>query len=188
MHFIGIDQSLNHTAVAVTCDQGTLIDITTINVGQKIRGIERLDYVVKKLITFIEPYAPFANGCIEGPSFASTHREFDLGEISGVIKQQVFAVYGITLNTVAPTQVKVFGADNGAADKQKMLASVKSNWGHDFGKDDNKADAFILAQVATALHGEYPFKFRKQVDVINKLREVETEKSRVKIVIPRNHV
>lgn len=56
-------------------------------------------------------------------------------------------------DVVQPSNVKVFATGKGTASKQEMLDAVKTIWSTDFGKDDNKADAYVLAQIAYALDG-----------------------------------
>ncbi|WP_344585677.1 hypothetical protein [Nonomuraea roseoviolacea] len=56
-------------------------------------------------------------------------------------------------SVIAPGSVKEFATGKGKATKQEMLDAVKKLWGKDFGKDDNAADSFVLAQMAYALDG-----------------------------------
>ena len=149
---IGIDQSLNHTGVALVDSLGNAIACHAIIV-KKLRGAERLAHVQKELADFLGCYSKVIAGAIEGPSLGSKHREFDLGEISGVLKADFFT-RGIDLIVVPPTTLKKFVTGKGAASKGQMLYSVNHKYALSL-TDDNLADAFGLARFSL-FHYAFP--------------------------------
>ena len=54
---------------------------------------------------------------------------------------------------IPPSKLKFFATGKGGATKQEVIAAVRDLWGKDFGKDDNAADSFVLAQIAYAIDG-----------------------------------
>jgi hypothetical protein len=182
MLFVGIDQSLTHPGIAILNDEEKLVVSDVLSVGTKLRGSERLsaigEFTRKRIEQAIEDQGLHSDlrGCIEGPSLGSIHREFDLGEVSGVVKS-VCWMLGLDLIVVAPTQLKFFATGHGLhgnsqgnprASKDAVLHAVKIYWSHDFGKDDNRADAYVLARIAWAMHHR-KFKRRCEADVVVKL-------------------
>lgn len=144
---IGLDTSLRGCALAVLSTKGTVF-AGSLPLGAKVRGGERLD----RIRTFLRSHLPRASvvsGAIEGPSLGSVHREFDLGEVSGVARQLVYERYALELVVVPPTQLKLYAAGHGHA--EDLIHAVKEHFGHDAGDDDDEADAFALAHLARAL-------------------------------------
>lgn len=99
------------------------------------------------------PYKDLVAGAIEGPSIGSTHRGFDLGEISGVLKADFFS-RGIPLQVVPPATLKKFITGSGAASKTQVLYSVNASYGLSL-TDDNIADAIGLAKFSL-FHHQFP--------------------------------
>lgn len=152
MLFLGIDQSLRHTGVALINSNGNPIAYHAIIV-KTLRGSERLAYIQKTLNDFLAAHGTPVAGCIEGPSIGSTHRGFDLGEISGVLKADFFT-RGIPLTVVPPTTLKMFVTGKGQASKEQMLYSVNRKYQLSL-SDDNIADALGLARFAL-FHYTFP--------------------------------
>lgn len=156
MLYLGIDQSLNHTGVALVDSLGNAIACHAIIV-KKLRGAERLAHVRTELSNFFASYSNVVAGAIEGPSLNSNHREFDLGEISGVLKADFFTK-GIDLVVVPPTTLKKFVTGKGQASKEQMLYSVNQKYQLSL-TDDNIADAFGLARFSLVHHNLHKLEF-----------------------------
>ena len=109
--------------------------------------------------------AQVAHAALEGPSLGSTHREFDLGEVSGVVRQAVYHSWSIEPLVVAPTQLKLFATGNSSSDKDAVVNAVNKQWGIDT-SNDNVADAVTLAQIARAAHLGIRCATRRQMDVV----------------------
>lgn len=82
--FTGVDQSLQKPAVTVLSADGHLICAETLKT-KSARGAQRL-LMIEKWLRAVIGTAHVLGCTLEGPSLDSEHREFDLGEISGVTK------------------------------------------------------------------------------------------------------
>lgn len=138
-------------------------------VGEKLRGGERLTAIYRFVIDAVEARnARVLHAALEGPSLASVHREFDLGEASGVVRLALYHLMAVEPLVVAPSQLKVFAAGWGDADKDEVLNAVNRQWGTALA-DDNEADAVVLAQIARAVHLRTRCATRKQAEVVHAL-------------------
>jgi hypothetical protein len=128
------------------------------------------------------PEGPIVRAAMEGGSFKSVHRGFDLGTVFGVLQADLFAL-GIDPAVVAPVLVKKFATGNAhAKGKGAIVNAVKLTWNTEVG-DDNQADAVVLAQIARALFlGPSHYNKRYQVEVLATLLKPPTPRgARVRI-------
>lgn len=137
---LGIDPSLNGTGIAVS--NGTeLIHTETITI-KKLRGMERVEFILSRIKTLISTYS-ITEVIIEGYSFGSRGRAiFQLGELGGVLRHY-FYTSGVSLKEVPPTSLKKAIAGKGNAKKEEMLEAVNNRTGLNL-KDHNQADAVAL--------------------------------------------
>jgi crossover junction endodeoxyribonuclease RuvC len=176
--FLGVDQSLNGTGLALIRANGTCVATTTIIVGKR-KDAERLFYIQQEVCNFIKLYhVTYLNVktsidvAMEGGSFKSTHRGFALGEISGVLQTFFFSKkYPIVI--VPPLLVKKFATGNGGASKQNMIDAVKTLWNVSV-ENDNEADALVLAHIARSVIYA-PTQHRCQMEVIKKLLSMQSK-------------
>lgn len=179
-----MDPSLTKPGLAILNKIGSALFVGSLSVGQNTRGTERLarifDWVQKEL----KPYArPILRACVEGPSLNSVHREFDLGEASGVLK---LAVYGIGGSSVVepliipPTSAKLFACGNGQADKREIIHAVKIHYRVDVGEDNDAADALVLARIAWALDNESLLTRRSELEVVRGLLNPKPKKKKIR--------
>jgi crossover junction endodeoxyribonuclease RuvC len=110
---------------------------------------------------------PLQGGAIEGCSYGSTHREFALGEVSGLLRADLYD-RGVDLLVVPPTMLKKFATGRGHATKTQVMTAVETLWGAK-DLDDNSADAVVLAQIARAFR-QGVYHHRCQAEVIRALR------------------
>jgi crossover junction endodeoxyribonuclease RuvC len=144
MVFLGIDQSLTGTGLCVLSDDGSMVATALVSTND-LRDGERLVFI-KTAVAALLPGVEFAT--LEGYSYDSVGRVFELGEIGGVIKVLLLE-HRVPYVVVAPVLVKKFATGSAHANKDKMLeAAVRC--GHDFGDNDDQADAFFLARIALA--------------------------------------
>lgn len=121
--FLGIDPSATGTGVSLISDVSS--ETLHIRPGKR-RDAERLQYIHSELKSFLEGKLIFM-GVMEAPSYGSTHKEFILGEVLGVLKLTLIEL-GIFSISVPPTQLKLFLAGKGTASKEEMI-SAASRWG-----------------------------------------------------------
>lgn len=186
--YVGIDQSLNSTGLALLDGAGGLIATFRISPPPKFRQGERLRYIFTSLVRLVESNRYLATGglvlALEGYSYRSTGRTFELGEVGGVIKlAHATQWYDAPLHVVTPAQLKKFVTGDGHATKEAMCAAIQKHWGvsYDAETRSDEADAYGLARVAFAVQtGQY--RTRAQVEVVNTLKKGPRTKDRRRLV------
>jgi len=114
----------------------------------KTKGMERLSNYINEIKSLINKYNPELI-IIEGYSYGSsnTRSVFELGELAGSIKLLSYEMKTPIL-IVPPSSLKLFITDDGKAQKDKMMDSIKDKFGEEFYyKDklsDDMADSFGL--------------------------------------------
>ena len=153
MIFIGIDQSLSATGVCVVNDVGRVIESKVIKTG-KLRGVERLKYIVNEIEHIIVGIQDDITVVREGYSYGSRGHTFELGELGGVIDLSLYcddSEYKISEYIVPPTVWKGFILGNGSTKKDtSYLFNVYKKTGIEF-NDDNAADAYMLVHYFNAI-------------------------------------
>lgn len=171
-YYVGFDTSLRGCALAVLSEKSTVF-AGSLQLGDKPRGGERL----AKIRTFLVKNLPLSSlvvsATIEGPSLKSVHREFDLGEVSGIVKQLVYELWHIEARPIPPTRLKLYASGHGHT--EDLIHAVKQHWGHDAGTDDDQADAFALAHLARALATK-PGRRRCEVQVVHDILHPDVKK------------
>jgi crossover junction endodeoxyribonuclease RuvC len=103
---------------------------------------------------------------IEGFGFAS-QSGFLLGGIGWGIRMDMYH-RGIKYHEVAPAALKKFTGCKGNAKKDALAVEIFKRWGFEHGSD-NVRDAYVLAQVARALHEPLPL-IKAQQEVIQVIK------------------
>lgn len=148
--FVGFDGSLRKPGM-------TILTATTLiycgSLRTKAKGVERLAAISAYISSHVGSNL-IIRSAIEGPSLESVHREYDLGEGSGVAKLALYlASYNhMEPNVIPPSQLKLYATGSGAGDKDDVIHAVKTVWGHDVKGDNDAADSYALAHIARALH------------------------------------
>jgi crossover junction endodeoxyribonuclease RuvC len=176
MKFLGVDQSLREPGVAIVDERGQILAATHLKIRGEVRGGQRLAEILGFIREVCAPHDIVA-AAMEGPSLNSTHREFDLGEVSGLVRAEIYAAHRVEPWVVAPTQLKLFATGRGAADKDEVMNAVNKLWGLDVG-NDNVADAIVLAQIARYAYTQARPMTRAQADVIVSLTKPKAAKRR----------
>jgi len=147
--YVGVDCSLRKPGLTVLSADAV---VYCGSLKTKSSGAARLDAIAYYIADRLSGHL-VAGSAIEGPSLKSQHREFDLGEGSGAAKLILFraSLGSAEPLVVPPTQLKLYAAGNGNADKDDVIHWVKEAWGYDVGDDDDAADSFALAHLARAL-------------------------------------
>lgn len=168
--FLGVDQSLQQPGVAIVAPDGSVLGTASTKVGEKLRGAERLAQIYQFIARTVAAHkGVVVHAAVEGPSLASVHREFDLGEVSGVVRCAIYLLWTVEPLVVAPAQLKLFATGVSSADKAAVVNAVNQLWGTTL-DNDNEADAVVLAQIARAEHQHLRCATRKQAEVIAALR------------------
>ena len=140
---VGIDASLTNTGVSAL--HRTEHNLSLVRPG-KLRGAARLANIRDRVWEQVIAHGIPQMVAIEGYSYDSVGRLFDLGEGGGTIKLKLFD-HGIPTVIVPPTSLKKFATGNGGASKKKMIESAYAQYGVTT-ENDNLADAVALAMFA----------------------------------------
>lgn len=149
--YVGIDPSTK-TGLVVLDENGEIWEAIEIEVG--LKGNEPDGPTMKKLIKAITSYvAPGDILTIEGFGFAS-QSGFLLGGIGWGLRMTLDDM-GIKYREIAPSQLKKFTGEGGNASKEQVAVGTYKRWGFQ-SKSNNITDAYVLAQIARALHEPVP--------------------------------
>lgn len=165
---VGIDQALRNVGVCLNYGG----ELTTLLFKEPdSRGAERLSSLRRRIMPHVTAHTPDLVA-IEGYSHGSTGRKFDLGEIGGVLKVELYDL-NIPTIVVPPKVLKKFVTGSGDASKQKMIRYVVQVYRY-LTANDNIADAIGLAKFAEVyLTGKSTR--RCELDVVKRFKESEVK-------------
>ena len=170
MSFLGVDQSLNATGICVLDEDGGIRSLLTVK--HKVGGASDVKLVrIRKAVLSATSGAVF--GALEGYSYDSIHRAFDLGEVAGTVKT-VLCEHAIPYLVVPPVILKMFATGSTRAEKLDMVTAAKAKGA--LVLDDDQADAFFLAHVARAFVRGAAHK-RCEMEAIHWLKHPTTKKT-----------
>lgn len=146
--FLGVDQSLSGTGLVVLSDAGDIL-LQRLVQPASLRGVERLAAIRGAIREALDAFKP-VSAALEGYSYGSTGRVFQLGELGGLV-QMAFWDAGVPFHTVTPAALKKFVANKHQATKEQMLEATRTKWKIDFGNEDDLCDAYGLARILKAI-------------------------------------
>lgn len=167
MYFLGIDQSVTSSGLAVISPGSDVPVLLRTVVPRELRGGERLAFIMREISLSVD-FHTITQAAMEGYSFGSTHNAFDLGEVAGVVKC-LLAQRSIPLIVVAPTQLKKFVRGKGFGDKDSVAEDIERKWGQRIDQND-QADAYGLAKVAE-VYTTGVSKYREELEVVKSLKQ-----------------
>lgn len=170
MLFLGIDQSLTSTGLAIISPVSAKPVVLRTVVPGALRDGERLAFIRKEIAECLAGRS-IVQAAMEGYSMGSTHNAFDLGEVGGLVKC-LLAELKIPVTVVAPLALKKFCCNHVGADKQAMMLGVSKKWGVVISQDD-EADAYVLAHVA-AVYKTGISRYREELEVVHSLKKPDT--------------
>jgi crossover junction endodeoxyribonuclease RuvC len=176
--YLGLDPSLTGTGICLIDDSGRTrtYRLETVRTD-KLRGPGRLLTIRRALEEFlIERPALVA---VESYAYGAVGRVFQLGELGGVLRVAIFEA-GIPYVEVAPVQLKKYATGQPGAEKSAVIAAAESALGATVA-DDNQADAFFLASIASSLSVDDKSLTLAQRQVILRLRSPGTKKKPRKV-------
>jgi len=147
MRYVGIDPSTK-TGLVILNRDGELIDCMEITASGKDPG--RMAEIIFQTVENVEPGDCVA---IEGFGYAS-QSGFLLGGIGWGIRLRLYERF-IHYIEVAPSALKKFAGCKGNAKKDELSVAIYKRWGFEH-PSDNVRDAYVLAQIARALHEDVP--------------------------------
>jgi crossover junction endodeoxyribonuclease RuvC len=181
--YVGIDPSTK-TGLVVLDEDGEIWEereVAEDSLNGRSPKPEAMLALIRKVIALVEPGDRVA---IEGFGFAS-QTGFLLGGIGWAIRLQLH-IRGIPFVEVAPSALKKFSGAGGNCAKEELAVEVFARWGFR-SKSNNITDAYVLAQIARALHEPVRL-IKKQKEVISNLRGCfENGKRTVQREVRKNH-
>jgi hypothetical protein len=172
--YVGIDQSYSGYAITAYDPDTGAHDVRRRGFEPKKfgTGIDRLmainSWLTSVLVDFRVRYEGIGHIAMEGYANGAKFGREAAGELGLVTKWTIYSVHyehGLTRypTIVAPTALKKFITGKGTAKKNEILLGVFKRWEVDF-SDDNEADSYGLARVASALDGfEKVTQFQQEV-------------------------
>lgn len=153
MAYVGIDQSLSGFGlVIINASSGEhFAHLGKFDRSKFVNDIDRLLYIEEWLHQYLVGW-DLDEVCMEGYANGAKFGREKAGELGHTVKRYLRVQHPQEFlpKVVPPTSVKKFATGNGSAKKNEMLLAVYKRWGVEF-KDDNLADAFVLAKIADAL-------------------------------------
>ena len=154
---IGIDQSLTGFALSVVSVEFPQNHVTWVY-KSPYRGVQRLhdidSWINIKLAEVYKDGHSVVNVAMEGTVLQSQAASI-LGELAGITKLALYIFFDARVKPdcalplqIPPMTLKKYATGKGTAKKQEMLLQIYKRWGVEF-NDDNAADAYALARLAT---------------------------------------
>jgi len=170
--YVGLDISLTGTGFSVK--RGSELQIETVKTTPKTHpnDLERLQYIRGRLMELVPNDTRMV--CVE--DFFVPRKASQMGAAKGLIMAGTLvrvALFerGLPFYVVSPGQLKKFATGKGNGPKSIVVREVYKRWGVD-AKDDNQADACVLAHIAEAIHLQPDFDLHKyQQEVVDKVVE-----------------
>lgn len=170
--FLGLDLSLRATGCVSINTDGQIIHnqlIKTKSTESNLAELERLLNIKNQIGLLLIPYPTLV--VIEGISFMSGPMATALSQLSGLnylIREELYK-NKLKFIICAPTTLKKFATGKGNCDKNIVMLEVYKNWGETF-VDDNRCDAYVMAQIARMISGYSKPKNKAQEEVMQTLK------------------
>ncbi|KFZ41910.1 hypothetical protein CS060_04335 [Anoxybacillus flavithermus] len=161
MRFVGIDPSTKTGLVIIEDNKvHTAVEI----VSEEKRAPHRFIDIVNTIMSHITNQDVI---CIEGFSYSSRGAAVSVQYGIGWILRAELVKARLNYYEVPPSSVKKFATGKGNTKKDELVLPIYKRWGFEH-NSDNVRDAFVLAQIARALHGQAELtKF--QQEALNKI-------------------
>lgn len=178
MRYLGIDPSLSGTGVALIDSETGQVTTATIKTGS-LRGGKRLNYIFTQLGELVPPSVSINSACIEGYAYGGLGKLAELAEAGGVVRL-FLASREITYTVVAPAALKKYATGDSSAEKKSVIESINQKYGSAI-RDDNQADALVLADIAKTLASPSNVVERPAAEVVQNLLSPKAKRRRTRI-------
>lgn len=170
MIVIGLDMSLTGTGFCKIENEDLFIKTISSDPKNFKNRWDRYDYLVNECLKDIPKVVDLI--CIE-EYFSGQNKETvrKLTELGTLIRHKLYHL-GYKYMTVEPTQLKKYVLGTGKGEKSLILKEVYKKWNID-AKDDNQADACVLAKIAECIVNKVEGKNKEERDFFKKLKERE---------------
>lgn len=153
-NFVGVDISLTGTGVCRLSSQGKLVNAECIKTKAHksfTEWFDRINMITSKVVQYIDAGSVVF---VEGYAFGANGQVFNIAELSGYMKFQLYCGDCTAVIQVPPTSLKKYITGTGNAKKELILKEVYKRYSMDF-NDDNVADAYALARMGYELTLHY---------------------------------
>jgi crossover junction endodeoxyribonuclease RuvC len=162
--YVGLDPSTK-TGLAIIDMDGNIINVEEIKSKQKQDPARFVD-IGNQIMEQLEPNDVVT---IEGFSYGSKGKGVSTQYGLGWIIRLFLFEKGYKYIEVPPTSVKKFATGKGNTKKDEMVLPIYKRWGFEH-NSDNVRDAFVLAQMAKAIHSHTNLT-AYQIEAIQKVRD-----------------
>lgn len=149
--FVGLDLSLTGTGICVKRQNEVAIETFKTTPKSAPNDLARLQLIVSEVMKRIPSDVTMV--CVED-YFTPTNRQQIGAAIKivalGTIVRMALYEAGIPFFVISPSQLKKFITGKGNSQKSLIIREVYKKYGYDC-KDDNQADASVLAHMAEAI-------------------------------------
>lgn len=165
--WVGLDLSLTATGLSVLY-QDIKLDGYRYTLTSPHKGPRRLSEFanhIKLAAEQILAYRPASEVlvCIENYAFSQFGKIVHLGELGGVVKQNLFDAGLSNILVYPPTTLKKFATGKGVAEKGLVMTNVYKRWDVDT-SNNNEADAYVLSRLGHCLcYPETYTEFQREV-------------------------
>lgn len=178
MWYLGIDPSLSSTGIALI-NRDTLEVLTyTIKTGS-LRAGARLRFIHEQLSKCVPDDLRILSACVEGYAYGGLGKLAELAEAGGVVRL-FLASRDVPYDVVAPAALKKYATGDANAEKQDVISAI--NRKHQISlRDDNQADALVLADIAKNKACPANIVERPALEVVQNLLSPKAKKRRSRI-------
>lgn len=171
MRVLSLDISLTATGIATAAD-GRVCDSGVI--CGKGDGVARLIDIRNRVMDRVDAFKPDLVVMEDFSYGSSDGKAFERAGCAYMIRAELFSDK-VPYCAVSPMALKKFacgsaGSAKAPVKKELVLLNVFKRWGHDV-KDNNEADALVLAHIGMCLLGDEEPSMEPQRQVLQKVRE-----------------
>lgn len=168
-HYIGLDLSLAATGYVVLADT-RIIERGTIKTTPAEPLVIRLHVIASTIVNLLQRHLPDAVAK-EAPAFGAVeYGAHDIGQLHGVVAYAIHLAGRNQPFAVAPATLKKFATGHGRAEKSDVKMAIFKRWGEEL-KDNNVADAYVLARMAGAVEGGLTIETNEQRDCVKTVKK-----------------
>ena len=168
--FVGLDLSLTGTGFCLKRGQELIMKTIKTTPKTSIHDIARLQYIRDELMKMIPSGVSMV--CVEDFFIPHSSMQMNAAKVLimlGTTVRLALVDQKIPFYIISPQQLKKYGTGKGNGPKGLVIREIYKRWGVD-AKDDNQADATVLAYMAEALFDSSVSIHQYQVDTLDKVR------------------
>ena len=168
--YVGLDMSLSSTGFCIKTGDRVSVETIKSKPDSAENDLARLKLIAGEVMRRIPPATSMI--CIE--DFFTPGNAQQIGSaiklaMLGTVMRMALFDAGLPFFIIAPSSLKKFVTSKGTSQKSLVVMAVYKSWGVEV-KDDNQADAMVLAHIAEALDGNETKLQKYQLEVLSKVK------------------